>query len=134
MWKIRERFRSVDRKHGDHYIDDDFKFCLVCSCAFNEDVACVKCDFSEITIDNRRKREHFALGVVDDRISWRISNDVQEFAKVFIILKLVMCCCLKYLVELHQLLSIHFLGLIEGDEANLLGWWGCISEWSFHFC
>jgi len=74
--KIRERFGSVDRKHRDHYVDDDFKFCLICSRAFNEDVVCVEGDFSEISIDNRRKREYLAVGIVDDRISRRISNDV----------------------------------------------------------
>ena len=81
-----ERFGSVTAKHGNHYVDDDFKLRLICGCAFNENIVCIKCNLGEISIDNWGKTEHLPFRVVDDRISRRISNNVQEFPDMFVIL------------------------------------------------
>jgi len=84
--KVRERVRCVTGEHCDHCVDDDLKFGLICCCAFNEDVCCVEGYFRKIAIDDRWKTQNMSIGIINDWINRRISNDMQEFSEMFVIL------------------------------------------------
>jgi hypothetical protein len=82
----REGFRRVDGEHCDHGVDDDFEFSLIGGSAIDEDICRIEGNLGKVAVDDRRKTENIVIRVVKNRISRRISNDMQIFSNVFIIL------------------------------------------------
>ena len=72
------------------------------------------------------------IRVQEDRISRRISNDMQELANMFIILY-QHCHGGEYLVKLHEFSTIHFLCLIQGGEFDIFRLGRLVRERSLDF-
>jgi hypothetical protein len=58
---VREWLRTVHGEHGDHDIDYDFQFGLICCCTIDEDIGCIQGDFSEIAIDNGWQTQYMTI-------------------------------------------------------------------------
>lgn len=86
--EIREGFRTVHREHCNHDIDHNFEFCLICGGTVNEDVCCIKADFSELTVDDWRKTENVTIRIEKDGIPRSIPNNMQVLPNMFVILSL----------------------------------------------
>ena len=110
-WLDCERFRAVLREHGHNNIVHNLQFCSVGSSHLNEDVGGVQRDLRVVAVDDRRHRADNPLRVVDDWVYWLIPNDVKVLPEMLVIL-----------VELHHLLGIHLLGLVQRLEFDVL-WW-----------
>lgn len=59
---------------------------LVESSDLNENVLGVQADLGMVTVDNGRQRANSLLGVVNDWVDWAVSNDVQVFAQLLMLL------------------------------------------------
>jgi PIN domain nuclease of toxin-antitoxin system len=72
----RELLFCILRKHGNENVDDNLDLSLVCSCAFDEDIASLGRNLRMVSIDDRRKRTDHAVRIVDNGIHWRVTDDV----------------------------------------------------------
>lgn len=127
------------REHGDHHTVHNLKLRLVGGCHLDEDVGSVHRDLGVVAVDDRRQRANGAVGVVDNRVDRGVTDDVQIFTQLLVLLlkSLVTVQFLDfwgveirgtYLVEGHQFFSIHLLGLVQGSEFNVLGREGLVGE------
>lgn len=132
----REGFGGILREHSDHHTVDNLKLSAVGSGHLNEDVCGVHRDLRVIAVDDGRQRADGSIGVVNDWVDGGVTDDVKILAQLLVflleLLVLLLFQRLKYestcLVESHQLLSIHLLGLVQRSELDILGWQGLVGE------
>lgn len=108
---------AVLGEHGDHDVADNVELGLIGGGDLDEDVLGVEGDLGVVAVDDGRQRADGLVGVEDDGVDGLVADDVQVAAEVLV-----------GLVELHQLLAVHLLGLVEGDEADVLGGEGLVGE------
>jgi hypothetical protein len=94
-----------------------------------------------VAVDDRRQGAHDPSRVVNHWIDRRVSNDMEISPKVFVFLYFFSLAIIQeprqrrkphYLIEGHQLLSIHFLRLIQRYKADILRRKGLIGEWTLN--
>lgn len=73
-------------EHSDHHSVHNLELCLIESSNLNEDVGGVHGDLRVVAVDDGRKRANSALRVVDDRVHRGVTNDVQVFAQLLVLL------------------------------------------------
>lgn len=86
---------------------------------FNEDIFGVIGDLRGLTVDDGRKRKNLALSIVENRVSWLALYNVKELLELLILLE-----------NLEELISIHFILLLECAENNVLGSTSFVSDGS----
>lgn len=77
MINARIRLCTVLREHRRNNIDNNIKFCLICSRYIDEDIARVQRDFTMFRVDDWGHRQDLVLGIIDDRVNRGVSDDVQ---------------------------------------------------------
>jgi len=105
----RELHFAVLGEHGDHNVADNIQLCLICRRDLDENVGGVERDFRVVAVDDRGERADDLVGIKNDGVDRLVPNDAEETTKMLV-----------RLVEGHQLLSVHLLGLVQGDEADVL--------------
>lgn len=126
----RERLGCILGEHGDHHTVHDLKLGAVGSGHLNEDVCGVHRDLRVVTVDDGRQRADSSVGIVNYWVDRGVTDDMEILAQLLVLLleslALLRFQWLKYestcLVEGHQLLSIHLLGLVQRGELDILGW------------
>lgn len=83
---LRKWLRSILREHRNHDLGHDIQLCLINSCDLNEDILGIKGNLRVITINDGWQRANGSLRVVDDRVDWRVPDDMEEFAQVLVFL------------------------------------------------
>lgn len=112
-----ELFRAILGEHGNHNVANDVELCLIRGSDLNEHVGGVEGDLGVVAIDNGREGADDLVRIKDNGIDWLVADDVKITTKVLV-----------GFVECHQLFSIHLLGLIQGDEVDVLGWQSFVGE------
>jgi hypothetical protein len=73
----------------------------------DEHILRFQCDLAVIAVDDGWQREDSPVRVIDDRVDWRVADDVQESAEMLVFLRAVRTNGLHttqrptYVVELH---------------------------------
>lgn len=80
-----------------------------------------------VAVDNGWKTQNTAFRVVNDGVNRRITDDMEEFSKMFIILELGQTGK-ENLVKFHEFFSIHFFCLVERNELDVLGFERLVRE------
>ena len=100
---------AVLGEHGHHHVGDNLELGGVCGSDLNENVCGAKVYLGVLAIDDRGQGADNPVSIIDDWVDGRVFDDVKETTKVSVMF-----------VELHQLLGIHLLGLVQGDELDVL--------------
>ena len=87
LFNVRERLLAIFGEHGSDYVHDDIELGLVSSCDIDENVPCVQRYFAVFGVDDGRHGQNTVLGVINDRIDWGVSDNVQISSNVFFRLK-----------------------------------------------
>lgn len=83
---LRELLGCVLREHSDHHAVHNLELCAVQSGDLDEDVGGVEGDFGVVTVDDRGKRADGSVRIVDNRVDGRVTDDVQVFAQLLVLL------------------------------------------------
>jgi hypothetical protein len=98
------------REDAAHSVDNNLGFRKVGGCALNEQVARLDRNLRQFAIDDRRKLEHFPLGIQDNRVDRRCIN----YGEILLQLTLRL---LPVVIE--KLLGVEFARLLQRLEDDL---------------
>jgi len=65
--------------------EDDLAFGEIGSGDLNEHVSSVKGDLGAVRVDDWRERQNGSVGVIEDRVNWRVLDDWQELLKFLVL-------------------------------------------------
>lgn len=136
---LRERLRGVLGEHGDHHPVHNLELRSVKGCDLNENIGGVHANLGVVTVDDRGQGADRPVRVVNHGVDRRVANDMQILAQLLVFLSRIVRIrislipkTLTYLVEGHQLLAVHLLGLLQRDKLDVLGRQSLIREGTFN--
>jgi len=83
---VRELFLAILREHGHHGIENDVGFGEIGGCDFNENVLCFQSYFRMLAVNDGWQGQHYAIGIVDNRIARLIRDNRQERLEVSVLM------------------------------------------------
>lgn len=86
FYNIRERLSTVFREHGNQGVQSSASLVFISCGDFDQNVFGIESDLGMIRVDDGRKRTNSALGIENNGIDGRITDDVKELAEMLILL------------------------------------------------
>ena len=126
-------------EHRNHHLVDNLNLRLVEGSNLDENVLSVQGDLRMVAVDDGRQGANCPLRIVDDGVDRGVANNVKVSTQVLVFLFTDVSIYpnlphmqLPYLVEGHQLLSVHFLGLVQRNKFDVFRRQGLVGERSLY--